>query len=123
MSLTDEELVKIKQAVLTATRKDLVRNIDPRRHFTYLRSKLVLDERDCDEIRSTTSRIGAAELFVDILIRKGGTGYDEFRDALLYEKTQIFLLEKLDKTFEVLKSKVKEQKGAYLQKQVLQLQA
>ena len=111
MALTEDDLIKIKRMVLTATRKELVRYVDPSRHFTFLRSRLVLDERDCDELRSTTSRVASAEMFVDILIRKGASGYDEFCDALLYEKTQLFLLDRLNRTFEVLKSKVKEHKG------------
>lgn len=111
MAVTEEELYKIKRTVLTHCRKNLVSNVDPRRHFTYLRSKLILDERDCDEIKAANSRIGSAEVFVDILLRKGSSGYDGFCDALLYEKTQLFLLEQLNRTFEVLKSKVKEEKG------------
>lgn len=111
MALTEDDLIKVKRTVLAAARKELVRNVDPSRHFTFLRSRLILDERDCDEMRSATSRIASAEMFVDILIRKGASGYDEFCDALLYEKTQLFLLNHLNRTFEVLKSKVKEHKG------------
>ena len=113
MAVTEEDVNMIKRTVLTACRKDLVSNVDPRRHFTYLRSKMILDERDCDEIKSASSRIGSAEIFLDTLLRKGPSGYDGFCDALLYERTQMFLLEQMNKTFEVLKSKVKEQKGLF----------
>lgn len=111
MALTEEELVRIKKMVLTAARKEMVRNVDPQRHFTFLRAKLVLDERDCEEISAAKSRIASAELFVDILLRKGPNGYDHFCGALMYEKTQLFLLEHLNRTFEILKSKVKTHKG------------
>ncbi len=111
MQLSEQDLAQIKANVLLCKRKELVDNVDPRRHLTYLRSKFVLDERDCDEVKSAQSRQASTEIFLDILARKGQAGYDGFTNALLYEETQIFLLRSLTNTLELLKAKVSEEKG------------
>lgn len=111
ISLSEQDLVNIKQTVLTLERPEISRNVDPRRFFGHLRAKFVFDERDCDEICSCASRIASAELFVDILKRKGANGYDEFCIALMKDQTQTFLLQHMNKTLELLRSKVLERKG------------
>ena len=111
VSLSEQDLVHIKQTVLTLERQEISRNIDPRRFFAHLRAKFVFDERDCDEICNCPSRIASAELFVDILKRKGARGYDEFCIALMRDQTQTFLLQHMNKTLELLRSKVMERKG------------
>ncbi len=108
--LTADDLVNIKHTVLTLERQEIARNIDPSRFFGYLRAKYVFDERDCDEIRAVSSRVGSAEVFVDTLKRKGGKGYDEFCSALMNDKTQLFLLQRLTQTLELLRVKVIERK-------------
>ena len=110
-TLTTEDLVNIKQTVLTLERQEIARNIDPKRFFSHLRAKYVLDERDCDEIRAVPSRVGSAELFVDTLKRKGGRGYDEFCNALMSDQTQMFILQRMTQTLELLRAKVLERKG------------
>ena len=111
VSLSEKDLEHIKNTVLTLERQEISRNVDPRRFFAHLRAKFVFDERDCDEICACTSRIASAELFVDILKRKGAKGYDEFCVALMRDKTQTFLLQNMNKTLELLRSKVLERKG------------
>lgn len=110
VSLTEQDLLNIKLTVLTLERQEIARNIDPRRFFGHLRSKYVFDEQDCDEIRSVKSRIESAEAFVDILKRKGSQGYDEFCNALMKDQTQLFLLQKMNKTLEQLRAKVIQRK-------------
>lgn len=109
--LSEEDLAKIKACVLLHKRRELVENVDPRNHLTYLRSKLILDERDCDEIKSARSRQGSAEIFLDILARKGPAGYDEFCKSLLYDETQLFLHTSLTQALSLLRAKVLEDKG------------
>lgn len=109
-SLTEQDLLNIKQTVLTLERQEIARNIDPRRFFGHLRAKYVFDERDCDEIRAIPSRICSAELFVDVLKRKGAHGYDEFCNALMKDQTQMFLLQRMTQTLELLRAKVIERK-------------
>lgn len=108
--LNEEDLKRIKAQVLVQMRRDLVKNIDARRLLTYLRSKYILDERDCDEIKSKSSREASTEVFIDILSRKGPRGYDEFCSAILHDRTQTFLLTAMNKTLEVMKAKVLELK-------------
>lgn len=110
VTLTEQDLVNIKLTVLTLERQEIARNIDPRRFFGHLRAKYIFDERDCDEIRALPSRIGSAEAFVDILKRKGAQGYDEFCSALMKDKTQLFLLQRMTKTLEQLRAKVLDKK-------------
>ena len=112
MSLDEEDLKRIKAQVLVQMRRDLVKNIDARRLLTYLRSTYVLDERDCDEIKSKPSREACTEVFIDILSRKGPRGYDEFCNAILHDRTQTFLLTGMNKTLEVMKAKVMELRSA-----------
>ena len=109
--LEEEDLANIKIHVLILKRNELVENVDPRRYLTFLRSKYVIDERDCDEIKEVRSRQASAEVFLDILRRKGSTGYDEFCNALAYDKTQVFLLTAMTKTLELLKAKVLDNKA------------
>ena len=108
--LVEQELNSIKLAVLDLIRTEIVSNVEPRRHFTYLRSRNVLDERDCDEIKAIPSRAASAEKFLDILMKKGSKGYDEFCKALMYDQTQTFLLTKLSMKLDVLRAKVLEHK-------------
>ena len=108
--LNEEDLKRIKAHVLVQMRRDLVKNIDARRLLTYLRSKYILDECDCDEIKSKPSREASTEVFIDILSRKGPRAYDEFCSAILHDKTQTFLLTAMNKTLEVMKAKVLELK-------------
>jgi hypothetical protein len=110
VSLTEQDLTNIKLTVLTLERQEIARNVDPRRFFGHLRAKYVLDERECDEIRSVPSRIGSAEAFIDILKRKGAQGYDEFCNALIKDQTQLFLLQRMSQTLEQLRAKVLERK-------------
>lgn len=108
--LEESDLESIKYNVLVHQRRQLVDNVDPRRFLTYLRSKFVIDERDCDEIRSTRSRSASVEVFLDILATKGQQGYDEFCNAILHDQTQVFLLTSMNQTLEILKAKVLEHK-------------
>ena len=106
-----EELEAIKQTVLTRSRRLLVDSIDPATHLTYLRSKFIFTERDAEEVNAPPSRSAKAEVFLDKLIRKGSQGYDEFQKSLCRDRTQLFLLEHMTKTLELLKHKLKEFKG------------
>ena len=119
VQLEEKDLNEIKQKVLVHLRKELVDNVDPRRYMTFLRSKFVLDERDCDEIKSGPSRHASAEKFFDLLAKKGPTGYDEFCNALFYDKTQLFLLTSMSTTLQLLKAKTKKAKGSYSRVDVL----
>ena len=111
-----EELEAIKKSVLTSSRRFLVDNIDPVYHLSYLRSKFVFSERDAEEVNAPSSRSARAEVFLDILSRKGSVAYDEFQNSLCRDRTQLFLLTSMTKTLELLRHKVKEFKGTCLSK-------
>ena len=106
-----EELEAIKQTVLTRLRRILVDSVDPANHLSYLRSKFVFTERDAEEISAPPSRSARAEVFLDKLSRKGSQGYDEFQNSLCRDRTQMFLLTSMTKTFELLKHKLRDFKG------------
>ena len=107
--LDEDHMAEIKQLVLELLRKTLVENLYPDRFTCYLRSRRVMDEEDCDEIKGSRTRTKSAEQFIDILRRKGSRGYDEFCCALREEGTQIFLLRDMNKTLEFLKNKKRQQ--------------
>ncbi len=110
-ALSDKDLEQIKAGVLECKRRELVEKVDPTRHLSYLRGKFILNERDCDEIKSARSRQASMEVFLDIIVRKGSVGYDEFCNALIHEQTQIFLLTSLNNALQVLRAKVIQSKG------------
>ena len=58
---------------------------------SYLRSKLVLDEEDCERIlNSGTTRQQKASIFLDVIKRKGAEGMKHFMDALQFENPALF---------------------------------
>ena len=103
--LSEEDMAKIKNKVLEVLRAQLVDHIDPRRFVTYLRAHSVLDQRECDEIKSASgrSRCEGAEKFLDVLATKSSHGYDQFCNAIMKDKTQMFLLTALNKKVELYK--------------------
>ena len=111
--LEQEDLDLIKKAVLIHHRRLLVDSIDPvsGKHLPHLRSKFILDEKDEEEIRAPVSRSERTEVFLDKLGRKGAAGYDEFCESLCRDRTQLFLLNAMTKTVELLKHKVLRHKG------------
>lgn len=115
VELDEGDLANLKAAVLLRLRPRLVSNVDPRKYMTFLRSKFVLDERECGDIKATASRPAAAEAFLDVLGRKGSQGYDAFCEALFEDRTQVFLLTELTTTLELMKAKLKEHKGKTFQ--------
>lgn len=102
----DEELVDLytefKLETLEELRSALVKDIEPKRLYAFLRAKGVLDVDDQDDIESDrASRRVRAERLLDLLSKKGGKGFDEFCACILQQLTgQLHLLQKLLKVFE-----------------------
>lgn len=103
--ISGDELSELKRYVLEASRKILVENVDAPRFLPYFRSKFILDQRECDQIKSCSrqSRYDGAEKLLDALLTKGGSGYDHFCAAIMYDQTQMFLLTTLNKRLEILR--------------------
>ena len=103
--ISGDELSELKRYVLEASRKILVENVDAPRFLPYFRSRFLLDQRECDQIKSCSrqSRYDGAEKLLDVLITKGGAGYDHFCAAIMYDRTQMFLLTTLNKRLELLR--------------------
>ena len=110
-SMTGEDLTELKRYVLEASRKLLVENVDAPRFLPYFRSRFVLDQRECDQIKSCSrqSRYDGAEKLLDSLLTKGPHGYDHFCAAIMYDRTQMFLLTALNKRLELLRDWRKKQ--------------
>ena len=90
-----------KFEVLDNLRDILVRDLQPEKHFAFLRSKTVLDEDDCEEICAKTTRRKKAEQFLDILKTKGESGFDYFCKSFIEcGKTQLHLLNKVLDAYE-----------------------
>jgi Caspase recruitment domain len=78
----------------------LCENIDPRRHYCYLRSKEILSCDDQERIDGGQTRKDRASRLIDMLLTKGPTAFDELCASIKEERTQIFLLENLHKALE-----------------------
>ena len=76
----------------TGTVYSLLSNIPLPLYLTsYLRSKLVLDEEDCERILNTgTTRQQKASIFLDVIKRKGAEGMKHFMDALQFENPALY---------------------------------
>ena len=81
-------------------RENLVRDLQQDRLFAFLRSKRVFDQEDCEEINSERTTRKKNEAFLDILRKRGQSGFDYFCEALLVGKTQLHLLNQLLDAFE-----------------------
>lgn len=109
--LEDEDLSQLKRCVLDNMRSILVQNVDPTKFLPFLRSKLVLNDRESAEIKSCCSRsvYDGADKLVDVLCTKGARGYDTFCEAIHQDRTQLFLLTGLNKRLELLRYSRNEQ--------------
>lgn len=59
--------------------------------FSYLRSKAILDEEDCERIINTgNTRQQKVSIFLDVIKRKGSNGMKHFVDALEYEYPELY---------------------------------
>lgn len=104
-SISSDDLSDLKRHALEISRKLLVENVDAPRFLPYFRSRFVLDQRECDQIKSCSrqSRYDGAEKLLDVLLTKGSLGYDHFCAAIMYDRTQMFLLTALNKRLELLR--------------------
>ena len=74
-------------------RVDFVQTLDVERQFifSYLRSKSVLDEEDCEIIvNAGAGRQQKVSKFLDVLARKGEEGYKHFVDSLEFEHPALY---------------------------------
>jgi len=72
---------------------DVVNNLDLNRQFifSYLRSKNVIDEEDCEIILNTAkTKKQKVSIFLDVIKRKGNSGMKHFVDALEFEHPQLY---------------------------------
>ena len=78
----------------------LSRNLEPSRHFGYLRSASVLNSEDQETINNQPTRRQRAEKLVDILRTKGPRAFDALCGSLEKDRTQLFLLSELNLSLE-----------------------
>jgi len=100
--LRRQALARIKIEVLEQSRHELCTNLDPRSHCTYLRSRGVLSGDDQERIqncRFRECRSASTGLLLDIIATKSD-GFTELCNSIQEEGTQMFLLEKLNKSLE-----------------------
>jgi hypothetical protein len=75
--------------------------LQPEKHFAFLRTKRVFDEDDCEEINAKPTRRKKAELFLDILRKKGDSGFDYFCESFIEcGKTQLHILNQILDAYE-----------------------
>ncbi|KAL4219297.1 hypothetical protein ACF0H5_021877 [Mactra antiquata] len=101
----NEIFAQLKSMVLNENRSLLCSNIEPKLHYPYLRSKLVLCKDNEEEIESQTTTKLKVHKLIDLLIQRP-MGYDHLVKSIIQEKIQIFIAEKLNKDFEEKKKRL-----------------
>lgn len=96
----EQLLWSMKNKVLEDNMDLLSRNLEPRRHYGYLRSAAVLNSEDQETIDNQTTKRQRAIAMVDILRTKGPRAFDALCGSLEQDKTQMFLLSALNKALE-----------------------
>ncbi|KAG9482921.1 B-cell lymphoma/leukemia 10 [Eleutherodactylus coqui] len=100
--LNEDAMADIKKEAVERLRPYLCEKLIAERHFDYLRSKMILNKDDTEEITcQTTSRKRAGEM-LDRLA-KNPKGLDALIESIRQQRTQDFLIEKI--TDEVLRVK------------------
>lgn len=110
-SISVEERAELHKEVLEFEHDALVRDLEPREYFSYLRSKRVLDGNDCEEVLAERTRRGQCERFLDLMSRRGSTGFVTLCDALMKRKVQVHLVTKLNKRMAELELSYRRRKG------------
>ena len=90
--MLEEEQFDYREA-LEKHRVEVVRSLDLDRQFmlSYLRSKTVLDDEDCEIImHAGPSRQQKASKFLDVLSTKGPDGYKHYVQALEFEHQYLY---------------------------------
>ena len=79
----------------------LSKNLEPRRHYGYLRSATVLNVEDQETIDNPhLTRSQRTIRLIDIIRTKGPRAFDALCESLEQDKTQVFLLSELHKSLE-----------------------
>jgi len=78
----------------------LSRNLEPRRHYGFLRSAAVLSCEDQETIDHETTKRQRVYTLVDILCTKGSRAFDALCGSLQQDHTQVFLLKALNMALE-----------------------
>lgn len=89
-----------KLEVLRENRETLEQNILPDRHLSFLRSKGILSEDDCEEIEEKRGRGAQARKLMAILCKAGPRSLEELCKSLMAEGTQLFLVRILNEALE-----------------------
>ncbi|XP_077134538.1 B-cell lymphoma/leukemia 10 [Ranitomeya variabilis] len=112
--LNEDIMADIKKEAIEHLRPYLCEKLIAERHFDYLRSKMILNKDDAEEIMcQTTSRKKAGEM-LDRLA-KNPKGLDELIESIRQQRTQDFLIEKItDEVLRVKNSWIDSYKGCFL---------
>lgn len=89
--LLDEEC-SYRHQVFEQHRIEIIQSVDTEKQFllNYLRSKLILDEEDCERISIAATRTQKVAKLLDILALKGPEACDSFVAALEYEHPKLY---------------------------------
>ena len=109
---------EMKSQVLTGQMNYLCEELgDPGRYFPYLRSKGILDNEDCQRIRSEITSQAKTESFVETISRgrqsgRGEHPFDVLVDALKKQRVQAHIARQLQKALARIKSDKEKEKGS-----------
>eukprot|EP00794_Sanderia_malayensis_P015629 gene15629-17207_t len=89
-----------KQEILKELRPFIVKNLQPEKLYTYLRSCEVFDEDDEEEIEAQITRRKKSESLIDFIGKRGDKGFDSFCEAIRQNTTQLFILRSILDSFQ-----------------------
>lgn len=99
--IPDEDVYwSLKLEILQEMRAVLVQNLAPEKFFAYFRSRRIFDADDCDMIDAERLKRKKGEMFLDILESKGPNAFNEFCNFIRDNKTQVWILKKINESFE-----------------------
>ena len=108
--LSAEEIRELQQEAVNNLRIKIIRDLIPRKYYSYLRQKRVFDEDDTELIRSKPTQKEKSELFLD-LVCKHPDGFRALCEALYDDGTQVHIVEEMTREFQRLKQTYIENKG------------
>ena len=119
VEITDTELEQLKRDVLRETVDELSRQMgDPGRYFSSFKSKYLLDQADCEQIKSHSTSVERVTMLIETVLpregRRGEHPYDVLIEALHRMKVHVHLARLLNQALARKRRDLEGSKRAFL---------
>lgn len=114
--ITEKELESLKHEVLSENIDEISSQLgDPGRYFATFKAKNLLDQSDCENIKSQATSIEKAMYFIDLINKRTGRNgehsYDVFVAALKRMKVHVHIVRILNQALAKKRAELKVQKS------------